>query len=158
MIAVRVPEEIETRLDALAKMTRNNTEGVLMKNVVLRPVIAVNEENCVNCHRCIAVCPVKMCNDGSGDVVHVNSELCIGCGECIEACTHDARVGLDDTAAFFADLEAGTKMVAIAAPATKEYHLRNNLPNSPLVHLLNLHLRLLLMCIRLLTSICSVGH
>lgn len=89
-----------------------------MEKVALRPVIAVNEENCVNCHRCIAVCPVKMCNDGSGDVVHVNSELCIGCGECIEACTHDARVGLDDTAAFFADLEAGTKMVAIAAPAT----------------------------------------
>lgn len=88
-----------------------------MDTTALRPVIAVREENCVNCHRCIAVCPVKMCNDGSGDVVHVNSELCLGCGECLDACTHDARVGLDDTAAFFTDLEAGTKMVAISAPA-----------------------------------------
>ena len=83
----------------------------------LRPVIKVIEENCVNCHRCIAVCPAKMCNDGSGDVVKLHSELCLGCGECIEACTHGARVGIDDGKEFFEALEQGEKIVAIIAPA-----------------------------------------
>ena len=46
----------------------------------MRPVIKVIEENCVNCHRCIAVCPAKMCNDGSGDYV----ELQIGRASCRE--------------------------------------------------------------------------
>ncbi|MDR2435378.1 MAG: 4Fe-4S binding protein, partial [Treponema sp.] len=32
----------------------------------LRPVIHVVEDKCVNCHRCIMVCPAKMCNNGSG--------------------------------------------------------------------------------------------
>jgi len=49
-------------------------------------VVAINEENCINCHQCIAVCPVKFCNNGSGDVVKFNNLLCIGCGRCIEAC------------------------------------------------------------------------
>ena len=32
----------------------------------LTQVIQVDRERCVNCHACIAVCPVKVCNDGSG--------------------------------------------------------------------------------------------
>ena len=35
-------------------------------------VIGIKEENCINCHQCIAVCPVKICSDGSGDVVKFN--------------------------------------------------------------------------------------
>lgn len=35
-----------------------------MKN--LKAVISVAPEKCVNCHRCIAVCPSKFCNDASG--------------------------------------------------------------------------------------------
>ncbi|MGE5543401.1 MAG: 4Fe-4S binding protein, partial [Bacillota bacterium] len=46
-------------------------------------VIGINEDNCTNCHQCIAVCPVKFCSDGSGDVVKFNKNLCIGCGRCI---------------------------------------------------------------------------
>ena len=83
----------------------------------LKPVIFVDKDKCVNCHRCIAVCPSKMCNDGSGDYVKVNSDLCIGCGACISACKHGARIGLDDTADFFAALKRGEKVVAIVAPA-----------------------------------------
>ena len=41
------------------------------------------EQFCCNCHRCIAVCPVKLCNDGSGDFVTLNPDLCIGCGSCV---------------------------------------------------------------------------
>ena len=83
----------------------------------LRPVIAVDKDKCCNCHRCIAVCPVKICNDGSGDYVSINHDLCIGCGECIEACTHGARKGIDDTQEFFKDVKAGVPIVAIVAPA-----------------------------------------
>lgn len=83
----------------------------------LRPVIFVDEKKCVNCHRCISVCPAKMCNDGSGSYVKVDHNLCIGCGACIEACTHDARHGMDDTEQFFKDLAAKQKIIAIVAPA-----------------------------------------
>ncbi len=83
----------------------------------LRPVVYVDPDKCCNCHRCISVCPVKMCNDGSGDHVSVNHDLCIGCGTCIDACVHGARTGIDDTEAFLYDLKTGTQMVAVVAPA-----------------------------------------
>ena len=83
----------------------------------LKPVIFVDKDKCVNCHRCIAVCPSKMCNDASGDYVKVNHELCIGCGHCIEACDHGARYGIDDSEDFFRCLKRGDGIVAIVAPA-----------------------------------------
>lgn len=83
----------------------------------LAPVIKVDESLCVNCHMCIAVCPVKICIDGSGDKVQMNHELCIGCGRCIEACTHGARKGIDDTDAFLEAVRRKQPMVAIVAPA-----------------------------------------
>lgn len=83
----------------------------------LKPVIYVDSEKCCNCHRCIAVCPVKLCNDGSGDFVTLNADLCIGCGSCIEACTHGARHGIDDSEDFFQALKNGTGIIAIVAPA-----------------------------------------
>jgi iron only hydrogenase large subunit-like protein len=88
-----------------------------MANKALKPVIQVIEEKCVNCHRCIMVCPVKMCNNGSGSVVIFNEELCIGCGACIRACGHGARIGIDDLDQFVKDLKAGVSIVAIVAPA-----------------------------------------
>jgi ferredoxin len=45
-------------------------------------VISIDDDKCVNCHQCIAVCPVKFCNDGSGETVKINENLCIGCGNC----------------------------------------------------------------------------
>jgi iron only hydrogenase large subunit-like protein len=83
-----------------------------------RPVIEVLKDKCVNCHRCIMVCPAKMCNNGSGDIVDHHPSLCIGCGECIAACTHGARVGLDDFKDFMGDLKAGRDIIAIVAPAS----------------------------------------
>lgn len=83
----------------------------------LTPVIQVVEDNCVNCHRCIAVCPVKFCIDGSGETVTINQNLCIGCGNCIEACSHDARSHVDDTDEYKEALSRGDKFVAVVAPA-----------------------------------------
>ena len=83
----------------------------------LKPVIYVDKDKCVNCHRCISVCPSKMCNDGTGDYVSLKPELCLGCGHCIEACEHDARHGIDDTEAFFKSLRNKENVVAVVAPA-----------------------------------------
>jgi iron only hydrogenase large subunit-like protein len=63
------------------------------------------------------VCPVKMCNNGSGEAVNSNHNLCIGCGACIHACNHGARVGLDDFEQFMKDLKSNTPIAAIVAPA-----------------------------------------
>lgn len=81
------------------------------------PVIAVDEDKCVNCHMCIAVCPVKYCIDGSGEKVKINADLCIGCGSCVKACTQKARYILDDAEQFFLAAGSGEKIVAIVAPA-----------------------------------------
>lgn len=89
-----------------------------MKKSDTKPVIFVDPQKCTYCLRCISACPVKMCNDASdGKTVHLDSGLCIGCGSCIEACHHDARYGIDDIDAFFADLKAGHRIIAIVAPA-----------------------------------------
>ncbi len=91
-------------------------------------VVGINEANCVNCHQCIAVCPVKICSDGSGDVVKFNNNHCIGCGRCIEACirvhgndfTKSARYPIDDTDAFLASLKDPTReLVALIAPSAR---------------------------------------
>jgi iron only hydrogenase large subunit-like protein/uncharacterized coiled-coil DUF342 family protein len=83
----------------------------------LSPVIRIDEEKCVNCHACIAACPVKYCNNGAGEKVTVNHNLCIGCGHCIHACTHHARLIVDDSEQFFASLDKNERIIAIVAPA-----------------------------------------
>jgi iron only hydrogenase large subunit-like protein/signal transduction histidine kinase len=84
--------------------------------MTLRPVIEVIKEKCINCHRCIMVCPVKMCNDGSGEVILHHSDLCISCGKCIKACTHGARIGIDDFNAFIEDIKT-ERIVAVVSPS-----------------------------------------
>jgi len=83
----------------------------------LTPVVRVIDEKCVNCHQCISVCPVKICQDGSGSTVKINHDLCIGCGSCITACTHGARKGIDDWESLIADLKSNKKIIAIVAPS-----------------------------------------
>ena len=83
----------------------------------LLPVVEVVKENCVSCHRCISVCPVKFCQDASGDTVTINHDLCIGCGSCIDACTHDARRIIDDWPEFLEASRKGERFVAVVAPS-----------------------------------------
>ena len=85
--------------------------------VHLVPVIAVDKDKCVNCHSCIDACPVKFCNNGSGDYITIDPNLCIGCGHCFSACTHGARSYVDDFDEFMVALRNGEKVVAIVSPA-----------------------------------------
>ena len=83
----------------------------------LAQVIGVDKELCRNCHACIAACPVKYCNNGSGDIIGINHDMCIGCGSCLSACTHKARYSIDDFPSFMTAAQKGTRMVAVVAPA-----------------------------------------
>lgn len=83
----------------------------------LSEIIGIDEDKCVNCHACISACPVKFCNDGSGDVVKINANMCIGCGKCLIACTHEARFPINDFNSFLEDLEKGEEMIAVVAPS-----------------------------------------
>jgi len=89
----------------------------------LSDVVYINKDECKNCHVCISKCPVKYCNDGSGDYIKLNSNLCLGCGQCIKFCTHKARKILDDTDSFLANVSQ-VNMVAIVAPG-----VTSNFPN-----------------------------
>ncbi len=85
------------------------------------PVITVDSDKCVNCHVCIAACPVKFCNNGSGDHVNLDSDLCIGCGSCVNACPHHARHGADDTADWLAHDRTHPALLAYLAPSVASY-------------------------------------
>lgn len=93
-------------------------------------VIHVDKDKCVNCHACIAVCPVKTCNNGSGAYVNVHADSCIGCGRCLAACTHGARYSTDDFACFMEAVARREKIVAVVAPSVvsnlPEHYLRLN--------------------------------
>ncbi|MDP4115029.1 MAG: methyl-accepting chemotaxis protein [Bacteroidota bacterium] len=80
-------------------------------------VVEVDAAKCINCHKCIAVCPVKYCNDGSGDHVSIREELCIGCGECITNCPHGARIIIDDFSIAMEALNRREPIIAVVAPA-----------------------------------------
>jgi PAS domain S-box-containing protein len=94
-------------------------------------IIRIKEENCTNCHQCIAVCPIKICNDGSGDVVHFNNNLCIGCGRCVDACLKShggvveksARFIIDDAPQFLKDLPQKEIIALIAPSAASNFDL-----------------------------------
>jgi iron only hydrogenase large subunit-like protein len=94
-------------------------EGALMKVYPesLPKIIDVNSDQCVNCHACISACPIKFCNDGSGDHISLNPNTCVGCGRCLLRCAHGARFGIDDFSTFLAAGRAKKSMVAIVAPA-----------------------------------------
>ncbi len=83
----------------------------------LTPVLDLDESKCVGCHKCISVCPIKYCNDGSGDTIKIIDDMCIGCGACIKSCSHGARSFCDDIEGFVQALNSATPIVAIMAPA-----------------------------------------
>ncbi|QGU00273.1 Two-component system sensor histidine kinase [Candidatus Syntrophocurvum alkaliphilum] len=98
-------------------------------------VIGIKEENCTNCHQCISVCPIKICSDGSGDVIRFNNNLCIGCGRCIEVCIRSqeghaeksARLPIDDVAQFTATLKNKEEVIALVAPSAQSNFNLNKL-------------------------------
>ena len=84
-------------------------------------VIETDKDKCIGCNQCIRYCPIKGANktltiDGKSKV-EVNHEKCIKCGKCIEVCERKARYYLDDTEAFFSEVESGKDFTVITAPS-----------------------------------------
>lgn len=91
---------------------------IAKKREKLLPLVDIDAPKCVNCHACVHVCPVKYCNNASGDYVEIDHDLCIGCGACIDRCTHGARFYVDDMEAFIhRTVAAGKKTVVVVAPS-----------------------------------------
>ncbi len=78
-------------------------------------------ENCIGCNKCIRACSCTGANiaveQDRGNIIEVDPDRCIACGACIDACKHDAREYIDDVERFFEDLQRGTKISVLIAPA-----------------------------------------
>jgi NAD-dependent dihydropyrimidine dehydrogenase PreA subunit/Holliday junction resolvasome RuvABC endonuclease subunit len=90
----------------------------------MRSLITNELEKCVGCNRCIRVCPIEEANVardiGNGEIlVEADHTKCVACGACVTACHHGSREFVDDTEAFFADLERGIPISIFAAPAAR---------------------------------------
>jgi len=82
-------------------------------------VITVDREKCVNCYKCIRVCPVEFANVVNGDYVEVDNDLCIKCGRCVKACEHEARGFKDDIDQLKKMLASGIRPIAVVAPSAR---------------------------------------
>ncbi|MCL1994792.1 MAG: methyl-accepting chemotaxis protein [Defluviitaleaceae bacterium] len=86
-------------------------------------IISHKSEKCVGCNHCVKTCPIGEANITSYENerinVFVDDHKCISCGVCITSCHHGARGYVDDSKAFFEDLENGTPISVIVAPAIK---------------------------------------
>ncbi len=94
----------------------------------MREIIKTDTSKCEGCNRCVRVCPVSEANiayvEGGNVKVRIDPEKCISCGACLKVCQHEARSYTDDTESFFRDLEKGTEIALIVAPA-----IRSNFEN-----------------------------
>jgi signal transduction histidine kinase/CheY-like chemotaxis protein/NAD-dependent dihydropyrimidine dehydrogenase PreA subunit len=90
--------------------------------------VAVKEDNCVGCGRCVRECPVANANvtyldEAENIKVKVDHEQCIACGLCIRACKHGARYYEDDEKldpSLFPHAVQGTPIERTAMPAVSE--------------------------------------
>ena len=47
---------------------------------------------CINCQRCVAVCPNGATTVGTNGLIQIDRSLCQVCGKCVEVCSTGARV------------------------------------------------------------------
>ena len=63
---------------------------VLLKSVKTQPPLAVDNDKCKSCKRCMTLgCPAISMKDGKAKV---DATLCVGCGVCKQLCAFDAIV------------------------------------------------------------------
>ncbi|RQD86693.1 4Fe-4S dicluster domain-containing protein [Methanosalsum natronophilum] len=61
-----------------------------MFNSYLENTLEYYPENCINCHRCIQVCPHNVFTEGNDHVKLTNPTSCIECGACAQNCPNEA--------------------------------------------------------------------
>lgn len=59
-----------------------------LRRPTIREIACVDEEKCIGCGVCAAVCLEDAID--IGEKAHVNQELCRGCGDCLDECPTSA--------------------------------------------------------------------
>lgn len=81
-----------------------------------RQIIATKQVDCVDCYRCVRVCPVKAIGIEQGHA-SVIPERCILCGRCVLECPHQAKQVENQTPAVREALQQERRVVLSLAPS-----------------------------------------
>lgn len=79
-------------------------------------VIGLKKANCMNCYKCVRVCPVKSIRVHN-EQAEIIEEECILCGRCLEACPQNAKVLYSDLELVKSFLQEGKKVFVSLAPS-----------------------------------------
>jgi NADH dehydrogenase/NADH:ubiquinone oxidoreductase subunit G len=116
-----VPRKGEMTSGEELNLVRDNWSRVVVENE--NPCISRNSEFCVECRRCINICPEKKFgfNHRAGDVIvgtPYNEVLdCSFCGECVRACPVAALTDQNDFSKIIEDLDNLKKMAVAVVDA-----------------------------------------
>ncbi len=80
------------------------------------PIVFTNKAKCLDCNRCVRVCPVKAIKMKDGQA-QVQADRCIVCGTCIRECPQGAKTYRNDTEKVKELLRTGKRTAAIIAPS-----------------------------------------
>jgi len=79
-------------------------------------IIFTNKAKCLDCNRCVRVCPVKAIKIKNSQAF-VDAEKCIVCGECVNECPQSAKTYRNDIFTTMELLSSDKPTAAIVAPA-----------------------------------------
>lgn len=79
-------------------------------------VIQTDFADCMDCYRCVRVCPVKAIRI-TGGYARVEGDLCIQCGACVHECPQHAKIILPSTDYVKSLIADGHRVVASVAPS-----------------------------------------
>ncbi len=87
-------------------MNRNNVDIVIQTNLA----------NCVDCYKCVRVCPVKAIKVTEGQA-RIEPELCVECGSCVRVCPQGAKVGIETLQTVKDIISSNSKVACSIAPS-----------------------------------------
>lgn len=79
-------------------------------------IIALKQDNCKDCYKCIRNCPVKAI-EFHDNAAHILGEECILCGRCYVVCPQNAKQVRSDAHRVREAIEAGRTVIASVAPS-----------------------------------------
>lgn len=79
-------------------------------------IVFTNKAKCLDCNRCVRVCPVKAIKMKDGQA-QVDPDRCIVCGTCIKECPQKAKTYRNDLERVKELLNNGVKVAVIVAPS-----------------------------------------
>lgn len=128
-----VPRKGEITSSEELDLVRDNWSRVVVENE--NPCISRNSEFCVECRRCINICPEKKFgfNHRAGDVIvgtpYEEVLDCSFCGKCVEMCPAAALTDQNDYAKIISDLDDLNKFSVAILDFEIEEKIKNQIKN-----------------------------